>query len=218
MKILLMMFLCIPLFAKTPMQISREIEKEIMADGRDMRSLKKYIDQGMEQAILRATNALVDRGRFDVANEVWGDWLSLNRTMFPMRDQGDHEPIVKKINELYFKVEFILGREFCVNTHISAILTFNSANVVVRPCTFPMDNVQGERVDEYLKHFAGRSIFVDSYYNGLLPEVVYFATLIGCSASGAVPLCGLAASAADKITATLIAPKLGQYIYKRFCK
>lgn len=209
--------------ARTPLAIAREVEQEILSDSPEMTYTKKVIDQGMNRAIAIAYAALNERHEVQLADELYFTWkMTYNRTLFSSsKDIGDHAGIFQWINTIYRRIELILGRDFCVNSHIAAMLTFNSANVVVHPCSFPMDSVGGERIDEYRRHFAGKSPISDSNYNGVIPEAVYFAVEIGCLAgtSGVGSfLCSAAASIGEKLIAMFIAPRLSDRIYLKRCE
>ncbi len=213
---------CTILQARTPLAIAREVESEIISDSPDMAYTKKIINQGMNRAIEIAVANLNKKKQYQLADEVYYVWkFTYNRTLFDSRDIGDHDGIFEWVNTTYRRIELVLGRELCVSSHIAAMLTFNSANVVVRPCSFPMDFVTGDRITEYRRHFAGKSPMSDSNYNGVIPEAIYFAVEIGCLAgtSGAGSfLCSLAATAGSKMIATFVAPKLSDRVYLWRCE
>lgn len=222
LSLIIGIFICSYLPAKTPLGIAREVEGEILSDSSEMAYTKKVIDQGMNRAIEIAEYHLNDRKEFQLADELHYGWkLTYNKTLFGARDIGDHAGIFQWVNSIYRKIELVLGRDFCVSSHIAAMLTFNSANVVVKPCSFPMDSIPGDRVDEYRRHFAGKSSVSDSNYNGVIPEAVYFAVEIGCLAgtSGIGSMvCSLAASVGEKMIATFVAPRLSDRVYLKRCE
>lgn len=221
-KLMLLFFVCISLPAfSTPSSVVTEVESHTMKD-KEFSYLKKIIDSGMNRALEKAVDALNEKGEYRLSQEIANEWSYLfHKTLFnDDRDIGDHAGISTWINDTYRKIELVLGREFCVESHIAAMLTFNSANVVIKPCTFPMDSVPGERTDEYRRHFAGQSMISDSKYNGVVPEAAYFvmeiACLAGTSGIGSFA-CSMAAGIVEKMMALFVAPQLSDFIYNKSC-
>lgn len=221
----LLLFLCLfacALQATTPARVVANVESSILSDDESMSQIKSVMNNGMNRALQRAIDELNSRGETALASQINSEWVSkFGGSLFSSdRDIGDHKGISQWINDTYRKIEFVLGRDFCVNTHIAALLTFNSANVVVKPCSFPMDSVSGTRIDEYRRHFAGKSANSDSRYNGVIPEATFFACEIACltgTAGAGSVLCGIAASIGEKIMAMFVAPPLSDKIFKRAC-
>jgi hypothetical protein len=221
---LLLCVLAIPCHARTPGRIAAEIEQAILDDSDDMPRFKSIVDQAVNRALSDACQALRDKGEYQLPASIEYEWQTYyNSSIFVIRNIGDHKPISQWLSQKYEMIELILGRQFCITTHIAALKTFNSGiPVVFHPCTFPMDSVVGSKSDEYKHHFAGHSINVpEEPYNGVVPEAVFFAVEISCMAGttgvGSF-LCGIAAGIGEKLMATYIAPKLSDRIYSRRCE
>lgn len=225
-KLFLILFVCLFLSfnatSKTPTRIAAELESELEADNKEMAALMRRTDQAMNGALELAAKELRNKGRDDIADELIMTWEgAYQRTMFhENRGIGDHKPINQWLSERYRTIEFILGREFCINSHIATIHTINhSLPVVFNPCTFEMDGVQNERLIEYVNHFAKDQ---DYGYHGLGMEVGYWVTYLGCSSvtagTGFVFVCGVAAGITEKILGTFVLPKMGEKIYKNRCE
>jgi len=219
--ILLSLFLVSPLFA-TPVSVVADVESHIMHDNVDLSYLKRFIDDGMNAALNKAIDALNEKGEYRLSQEIQNEWAyRFHRTLFmDSHDIGDHLGISTWINDTYRKIEQILGRDFCVESHIAAMLTFNSANVVVKPCSFPMDQIKDPRKVEYNHHFAGRNPTSTSKYNGVVPEASYFAMELACLAgtSGAGSfVCSVAAGIAERLMSEFVASPLSDYVFDKAC-
>lgn len=222
----LILFVCLFLackeaFPKTPTRIAAEIEEEFESDSRELRNLKWRTDISMNAAIQLAATHLKKANRYDVADELLLTWEAVyEKSMFKhARGIGDHPPIFQWLSDRYRTIEFILGRDFCINSHIASIHTINHAvPVVFRPCSFPMNDVAGDRKDEYRRHLAKD----DQYgYHGLGMEISYWAFYLGCSTvtagTGFVLVCGIGAGITEKILGTFVLPKMSDRIYTRAC-
>lgn len=206
----------------TPATIVYQIEKNVMNDSERFAYTKQIIDQSMDFIInTLAFNALTEKGENRLAQQLSNEWsYNLHRSLFSQeRDIGEHPEYVisKWVHDSYFKIEEKLGHEFCVQSHIAAMLTFNDgAKVVINPCVFPMDNVKGERKAEYSRNFSG----YDSRFNGVVPEACYFAMAIACAAGtsglGSV-VCSFAAGIAERMIAEFVAPQLSDYVFDKSC-
>lgn len=222
MKVLFLLMSSLAL-ASTPTKIASSVESFIIADDANFTYTKSMFDTGMNRALQKAIDELNRRGYVADANIIQDEWQSkFGGSLFTQgRDIGDHKGISDWITETYRRIELILGASFCVESHIAAMLTFNNGiPVVLHPCTFPMDGVSGEPIDEYRRNFAGKSPVSDSKYNGVVPEACYFACEIACLAAtsgiGSI-LCGGAATVGEKLMATFVAPKLADRIYSKRC-
>lgn len=218
--LLLLAVWALPSFS-TPSFMVTDIESHTMKD-KEFSYLKKIIDQGMNRALEKAVDALNEKGEYRLSQEITNEWsYRFHKTLFLNdRDIGDHVGISTWINDTYRKIESVLGQEFCVGSHIAAMLTFNSANVVIKPCTFPMDAITGSRIDEYRRHFAGQSIISDSKYNGVMPEASYFVMEIACLAgtSGVGSFaCSMASGIVERMMAVFVAPSLSDFVYNKSC-
>lgn len=207
---------------KTPASIVYQIERSAMNDDGDLTYVKSFLDQGMNLAISKAVKALNDKGEYRLSQQIQNEWdYNFHNSLFDSaRDIGDHKGISQWIGDAYNKIEATLGHDFCLALHIDLMLTFNSANVVVRPCSFPMDSIPGPRKVEYARHFVGESIATDSRYEGVVPGACYLvmeaACLVGTSGAGSF-VCGLAAGLAEKMMANFVAPNLSDFVYDRAC-
>jgi hypothetical protein len=221
---------CLPLFAKTPTRIAAEVEEGINADEQSLsshsvvlQSLRDRVDAAMTSALNVAAEELDSRGYQADANDIRMTWaIEYHYSMFyESRNIGDHKPVSQWVADKYNTIEFLLGRDFCIKSHIADIKTINYAvPVVFRPCSFPMDNVQGERSVEYKRHFCGGASGDDTY-NGLVPVVTYWAVYIGCSAAtsgtGFVFVCGIAGTLGEKIIQNYVAASMSDRIYNKVC-
>ena len=220
--LLLCLFLSVDAIPKSPTRMAAELESELESDNKQMAALMRRTDAAMDAALTLAMKELKKRGRADVADDLLMGWEGqYQRTLFHgERGIGDHTPISQWLSERYRTIEFILGRDFCINSHIASIHTINHAlPVVFKPCSFDMNGVQHERVVEYVNHFAKDQ---DYGYHGLGMEVSYWAMYIGCSAAtagtGFVFVCGLAGGITEKILGNFVLPGLGEKIYRSRCE
>lgn len=207
----------------TPASIVYQIEKSTMNDNVDLSYIKSIVDKGMDYIInTKIADALNEKGESRLAQQISNEWsYNFHHTLFgSVRDIGDHKPISQWVSDRYYQVEAILGHDFCVASHIDLMLTFNSSNVVVKPCSFPMDKITDPRIDEYRRHFAGMSIISDSRFEGVIPGASYLvmeiACLAGTSGIGSF-VCGLAAGIAEKMMATFVAPQLSDFVFNKAC-
>lgn len=219
MKVLsLLVFLSLPIYADTALQYARAIESSIDSDSVEFPWVKAHLDAAMNGALQRSQDELVKRGYFNEAERMRYEWATYYKgSLFVSdRDIGDHKPIIQWINTQYKTIELLLGKDVCRLLHISDMLTFNSSNVTVRPCSFPMDNVQGERIDEYRRHFAGGPKGNDYFY-GTIPALTYWVVNIGLTAVGVPIVSSLIASVAERLM-DIAAANLSDSVYNRFCK
>ena len=233
MKYLLFLFMSLPCLADTPRQIAREVEDQIRMDMSESQTgfyqrlpsprLQVLIDQAMNNALQVAQGELINKGYPEYAEAVGHTWRGVyGASMFNNSGIGAHAPVWAWLAKEYDSVEQLLGREFCISTHIADIKTINyTLPVVFRPCTFPMDGIQGLRIDEYRDHACGKSIQTDEVYNGLIPTVVYWSVYGGCSAAtsgiGFMFVCGTVSGIGEQIMANEIAPGLSDDIFHHFC-
>jgi hypothetical protein len=176
----------------------------------------------LEILLGRAAKELKARGHKVEADRLLAEWKVKHRRIFytyalaTMRDIGDHQALNQWLADKYEMLEIILGVDICKSLHLSDIKTFlYTPPIVFRPSTFPMDNVQGERIDEYRRHFNEGAV-----YYGLVPVVSYWviwgACTVGTSGMGAVAmLCGIAGSVGERLLATFVGPKLSDWVYNK---
>lgn len=230
MKWLLLLLVVCNLSIGSPLQIAAEIEKEISSETRDFPKLKKRVDAAMTQALKIAAEELKKKGHGAEAEDIlrqWSFWYG-SSLQYANRNKniGDHKPISEWVKEKYNIIEFILGVELCKKLHISDIKSLNHGfPVVVNPCVFPMDSVQGTRIDEYKRHFCGGPSGDDTYY-GVVPVLTYWAAYIGCgvgtsgvgaSGVGFIGICGLAGTLAERIIG-FVADDISDKLFTRMCK
>src|SRR4051812_32358064 len=174
---------------------ARAFRKEI--ESGNITTLALRTDQALNQLVARGLSELRTKGDEAYATRTEWDWGQnyqgyLTRALMRRggRDIGDHAPLIQWLASFYDHLELVLGVDACRSLHLSDIKTFNFCiPVVFHPCTFPMDNVQGEREDEYRRHFAQGTV-----YYGLCSVVVYWIADIACMAgtygTGIGWLCG----------------------------
>lgn len=214
--ILFILMLSTITFAKSPLKIAHEIEREILSDSREMPKLKKRIDIAMSLAIKIAGKELRKKNYNLLAENLETKWREdYGSTMFQKgRPIGDHPPLNQWLADMYEQIEMVLGRNLCIGTHIAIIKTLNSGvPVVVNPVNFPMGVVSGTREQEYVRHCSGNSLFVDEPYNGVVPEVCWAAGFIACEVLGGTFLCGIVADVGEKLIGTFVTPGLCAKIF-----
>lgn len=223
--------------AETPRQVAYEIENDIRDDVRsapmgsyaEMIAIKTQnrINFALNEAIKVATEELDkkdDRGAHQLAAEIRYGWFNTyGGTAFGYSYIGAHAPISSWLAKEYDSIELVLGKDFCLNSHIADIKTINyTIPVVFTPCSFSMDGIQGPRNVEYKNHFCGRSSQTTEYYHGLVPVVTYWAIYGGCTAGtsgiGFAFLCSLGAGIGEQIMSNEIAPGLSDDVYFHFCQ
>ncbi len=205
-------------FGKTALQYAREMENEVDNETCEFSIIKDHADKAINAALMRAITQLRQKGNFELAEEVQTGWeLNYGASLFQSRNIGDHAPVNKWLSDEYNKIEFFLGQNLCKVLHISDIKTLNNGiPVVIRPVTFPMDNVTGDRIDEYRRHFAGGPSGNDSYY-GVIPVLIYWTTNIGLTAAGGPVISSLVASIAERLM-DIAAAGLSDRVFNRFNK
>lgn len=199
-----------------PLQEAGRVERDIL-NGK----LADRTEKALDRMFLIAGSELRKRGYISEAYQLSLEWNETYRTSFRnyaagMRDIGDHKPLNEWIAEKYQMIELVLGVDVCKAMHLSDIKTLNYAiPVVFRPCSFPMDFVDGERSDEYVRHFNEGAV-----YFGLFPVVVYWSVYIGCTVgtagTGFILVCGLAGGLGERLS-SIIGDNLGEKIYDRAC-
>ena len=213
----LVILFCSLSFAKTPLQYANDVESAVTSESPDFTFTKKWADYGVNAGIYRAVQELRRKGKTDFANDLQVTWERTYRSSLftSSRDIGDHKPAIVWLAEQYDKVELVLSAEVCRALHISDIKSLNHGiPVTIHPKDFPMDNVPGERIDEYRRHFAGGPSGNDYYY-GVIPVVAYWAAFAGCQASGLAVGCGVVASLTERLIDIVAAP-ISDKVYNRF--
>lgn len=205
---------------KSVFKIVAEIEEELLNETTGMPKVRKRVDAYTDRALKMASFHLREKGAISLADNIDYEWETYyGGSLFEGRGIGAHKPVWKWLAEKYETIEAVLGRDFCVRTHIASLKTFNFTPTVVFNCNFEMDGLNIERKAEYRKHFCGGS-GVDEEYWGLVPELTYWAVYIGVSAAtagtGFVVVSGLVGNVAEKLMA-LIADDLSDRVFDRFC-
>jgi len=204
--------------AVTAVQEAGRAEEEIL-QGR----LNKISQKAIDGAIRLAASQLQKEGYLLEAAVMVQEWDNQYKWEFARytnasqdtRDIGDHSEIWPWLTEKYNMLELLLGLPMCERLHLTALKIFNfTPKIVFRPKTFPMDQVLGDRKDEYLRHCVE-----GQYYYGLVPEATYWGAYLACSfassGSGFILLCGTLGNLAEKVMAKFAAPKLCGAIYDR---
>lgn len=218
MKIILALFLCFPIYAKTT--AAREVarfEKSILNG-----QLPEKSQAALGVLLNVAAAELVKHDHFVEAEQLVSDWnnrYSKSYLAFARnsRDIGDHQAWFPWLADKLNMLRLLLGDDILRMTHISDLYTFVYAPYVVfRPCTFNMDFVTGERIDEYRRHFNEG----DSFY-GLTSVCVYWLTygaVTGATmGTGWVFISGAIGSVAEKLYATFVGGKLSDWTYNKSC-
>lgn len=158
------------------------------------------------------------RGYRVEADRMLSEWRSIWKNEFMLfatssqRDIGSHYALNEWLASQMRTLELLLGTQILKSTHLSDIVTFlYCPQIVFRPKTFPMDDVPGERIDEYRRHFNEGRIY------GMVPVVVYWATYAAVSAvpGGYVIVAGLAGDVAEKLFASFVGGRLSDWVYKK---
>ncbi len=225
--LILMALVCLPCFSDTNEElIARRVGREIKNDtSKTFEVLKKKSDMAMNAALDLAVQELRKKGEEQVANNLEIEWAFFyGKSLFKNpRGIGAHKPINKWIADQYELIESILGRDFCIRSHIADIKSLNyGVPVTVDPCKFPMDGIEGMRATEYKRHFCGKSPKVqDEPYFGTVPVVTYWTVYVGClagtSGTGYSFACGFSAEIAERVCASYIAPGLSDFTFKKAC-
>lgn len=191
--------------------------------------IRSEIERGqLREKTNMALNALIRiacvhlrlRGHKQEAKEILQQWET-NWNGYIMRigrDIGDHEPLSAWVSVTYLIIEGLIGPTVMEFLHLDDIFILNHAiPVVFHPCDFPMDNVSGERIVEYKRHFASGGT-----RNGFMPTVSFWVSYIGCVAgtygAGFVMVCSPIGSGVEWVTKQWVAPKLSDYIWKQSCE
>lgn len=206
-------------YAKTPLQIAREVENAADNDTIQFPAIKQYADSAVNGALDIAMTELRRKGFNHLAEEIFSEWnYTYGRSMFlSTYNIGDHKPVLQFLADIYEKIEAALTRPICIKLHISDIKSLNHGiPVAIHPCTFPMDAVLGDRSIEYARHLNGGPQSDDAYY-GVLPVCVYWAVRIGCSAAGVSAIvCPIAADIGERIM-NLAGVWIANRIYIKHC-
>jgi len=223
---LLAALLCLPVFADTyEERVAKLIGQEIQNDSKVFNVLKRRSDEAMNAALALAVEELKLKGKTQLAVNIEWEWQTIyGRSLFnSSRGIGAHKPINQWVADQYELIEAVLGRDFCIRSHIADIKSLNfGVPVTVDPCDFPMDGIEGARSTEYKRHFCGKSPKVqDEPYFGTVPVITYWAVYVGClagtSGTGFSFACGFAGEIAERVSAAYIAPPLSDFTFKRAC-
>lgn len=179
------------------------------------------VDESLDHLVTLGISKLREAGDLD-ADRYESQWYAsyqgyVSLYMMQGHDIGDHAPLVKWLADFYDHLVSVLGVQICIATHLSSIEIFNfGLPVAFRPCTFDMDSVSGERIDEYRRHFAKGDV-----YYGVASEATYWVVDIACmvasQGTGVVWLCGTIGNIAEKVMGSYIAPGLSDRIYNGQC-
>lgn len=213
---ILMAFFTLSLQAMTPIQHVARVERDILNG-----QLSSRINDTIANILCQADTELRKRGANALANQIQSEWQMKYQYLLSDNGHGigDHPDQVLStwLDDKLNQIIFVIGEPACVITHICDIKTINAATkIVLRPCSFPMDQVQGERSVEYKRHFAGGSKN-DEVFDGEIPIIVYWSILAGCEVAGGSLVCGVAATVGEKLMENYVAPPLSDKIYSRSC-
>lgn len=193
--------------------------------------LKDQIEQGelaarTDAAIAEIIRVAVIRLRTEgFSDEAWWteriydlEYKGFLTRMVSGRDIGDHKPLIEWLANTLKMLEDKLGFETCKALRLTDIDVLNyGIPIVFRPCSFDMNAVQGDRIDEYRRHFAASP----KYGGALVPVVTFWTVDISCSVitygAGWFFICAPLGNAAEWIMQKWIAPKLSDRIFHAAC-
>lgn len=193
----------------------RALRSEIQKEG--LHSVARRTDAALDLLVERASKKLDEAGDSEYAYFKHTEWKrqysgTLTRLM-NARDIGDHptQELSVWLEDFYEHLEFVLGIEVCKALHLSDIKTINcTVKIVFYPCSFLMDSVAGERIDEYRRNFAEGEV-----YYGLVPVLSFWAVEIAMMAGG-IPV-PFVAGGVEFMMGKFVAPKLSDAIFTRVC-
>lgn len=218
--IALTLLLCLSLNAHAKTTPAREVARfeEDVLDGK----LPERAQKALTTLFGVAYGELAKRGHRKEAEEMINEWRNKQSAAFlgyakGNRDIGDHESWNKWLGDKLQMLRFVLGDEILNATHIADLYVFLFAPpVVFRPCSFPMDFVTGERIDEYRRHFNEG----ESFY-GLTSVIVYWSVYAGVtfatSGTGFVFISGIIGTIGEKLYASFVGPRLSDFTYNTAC-
>ena len=172
-----MLTLSLPLFCSSQSD-DREAERRASAfrrETRDLESLARKTDYVLNGIMEKAYRNLRDKGFYDEADGIRGEWRALHRGRIASRDIGDFPGVFNFIDRTYFKLEKLLGYEVAHALRLDDLLTLNRFNEVLDPC------IHGEK--EFTAVFCG-----DKHVNphnphphrGWLPVLSFWSTELSC--------------------------------------
>lgn len=193
---------------------AHKIRKEIESDG--LYAVAVRTDAALDRLVQVASQKLTEKGDGEYAyfkeSEWKRDYSGFLTKQMNSRHIGDHptEMLSQWLENFYDHVELVLGVSLCKALHLSDIKTINCCTkVVFKPCSFEMDGLQVERVDEYRNHFA-KDDGADELY-GEVPVITFWAVEIFVS----VPF---VAGAAEYVMGKYLAPRLSDMVFKLVCQ
>lgn len=219
MRLILIVLLTCSFAFPSYLQESANVERDVLNGKLHERAVK-----AIDAVIKLLSVELRKRGYKDKSERLDFEWNEVHRWTYEeyvsgKRDIGDHptQLLNQWIEEQVVMAEMVLGVSFCKTAHISDLRVLNATpRIVFRPCSFEMDHVQGERIDEYRRHFSRGSV-----YFGLVPVVTYWGSYIGCgfasAGTGFVYACGLVGELAENLMGHFVTDRLSNVIYKKAC-
>lgn len=200
-------------YPMTTMGFTKNLKKEI-TEGR----LLVNSQRALGQLIKVAVGELNEKKEYEAARSLQFQWDNIYFHLYLQaegRDIGDHSPLSKWLAEKYDVLELVLGLDIMRATRLIDLKTFNyTPPVVFNPCTFDMDSVTIDRIDEYRNHFSYGEV-----YTGLVPVTTYWlaysVTVFG-STGAFVYFAGLIGMASERIM-MLFAPRLSDNIFTKLC-
>lgn len=220
MKYFLTFLLCLSALG-TPVQTAAKLESEVDTDNKILSKLQSRANIALDGAFQLAINELHLHGFHDDAQRIALEWDKYGRSYFVSngRGIGDHPGISDWITEKYLRIEFLLGKDFCVRTHIASIFSLNHTIPVV----FGVDCTGIDKA-EYRRHFAIDDVNPGTTlaYHGLMMEVSWWSVYIGCgtltAGTGYVLICGAASGVVEKVVEKFVAEGLSDRIYTKRCE
>lgn len=142
----------------------KNIEKEVNKDCKELKELAKNIDTVVARIINHAAIVLKSTGHEKEAVDLLLEYKEyafiVERTYFIPKDLGDHKPLTPWLDEVYVRLENILGPELMKVTRLTDIKIINYAvPVVFQPRGTSEDKWD---INEYRLHFvplAGASAY-----------------------------------------------------------
>lgn len=194
-------------------------QAEGMLRGQGLGFVSKLGDKVLDEMVKRGLDRLEKAGDTEYAYYKRSDWKAnysgmINREM-NSHHIGDHPTyfLSQWLQDFCMRLLLILGKDAFEASHLSDLMTINDCTkVTIRPCSFPIDGLPTQRIDEYRRHFAMDDDGILDLY-GEIPVITYWAVQIGLIAAGApIPF---VAGAVEYGVAHWVAPKISDAIFYR---
>lgn len=220
LKLLVTLLISTSLFAADvyPLQESAKLEQDFL-NGKMFSRVEKSLDAIMNVA----SNELINAGYILEGKSLQSEWYNQYRNEYEKfaynrHDIGDHPDQVLSVwlDQRIDQLTMLLGIQIMKQTHLIDLKVFNDTiKIVFKPCTFGMNQIGGNRIDEYRKNFNQ-----DSLLFGLFPVTSFWVSYVACGAgtagTGYVFVCGLVGDVAERVSA-MVGGKLSDFIFTKSC-